>query len=135
MRTGACPCGAVGYAIHGPVRDIVVCHCGACREATGGPWAASAARRDDLVVSGEAALEWAHATESEHDAVRGTCRQCGTVVFWDAPGRETVSFAVSTLADGADLSVAARIWVGAEAQQDMAHPAGLPATVTIPWRD
>ena len=135
MRTGACRCGAVGYAIHGPVRDIIVCHCDACQEATGGPWAASATRRDDLVVSGEAALDWEHAAVSEHDAGRGTCRQCGTVVFWDAPGRETVSFAVSTLVDAEDLRVAARIWVGAGAEQDAAYPAGLPATVSIPWRD
>ena len=42
-REGACPCGAVRFSIDGPVRDVLVCHCDACREATGGPWAASAA--------------------------------------------------------------------------------------------
>ncbi len=135
MRTGACPCGAVEYTIHGPVRDIIVCHCGACREATGGPWVASAARRDDLVVAEEAALAWEHASVSEHGASRGRCRRCATVVFWDAPGRETVSLAASTLAEAADLEIAARIWLGADAGAAATYPAGLPATVRVPWRE
>ena len=134
MRTGACTCGAIGYTITGPVRDIIVCHCAACQQATGGPWAASATRRGDLVIRGEAGLDWEHASVSEHDAARGRCRECGTVVFWDAPARETVSFAVSTLADATDLRLAAQIWMEADAGQDATYPAGLPATVVVPWR-
>jgi hypothetical protein len=117
------------------VRDIIVCHCCVCREATGGPWAASAARRDDIVVGGDAPLAWERAAVSEHGAARGRCRQCRTVVFWDAPARETVSFAVSTLADATGLHVAARIWMGTEGGTDAGYPAGLPAAVTVPWRD
>ncbi len=136
MRVGSCPCGAVGYSIRGRVRDIIVCHCSVCQKATGGPWAASAARRDELVISGESVLDWEHASVSQHGAARGRCRQCGTIVFWDAPERETVSFAVSTLKNATDLRLAARIWMGADAEPDAAaYPAGLPATVTVPWRD
>ena len=90
---GACPCGAVRFTIDGPVRDVIVCHCDACREATGGPWPASAADRRDLAVEDEARSIWERAAVSEHGASRGRCRACGTVVFWDAPGRDTVSFA------------------------------------------
>jgi hypothetical protein len=135
VRTGACPCGTVGYTIRGPVRDVIVCYCDECQKATGGPWAATAARRDDLVVSGEAALDWEHAAVSEHNALRARCQRCETVVFWDAPGRETVSVAVSTLSDAAGLHVAALIWSAATAEQETVYPAGLPATVTVPWRD
>ena len=136
MRTGACPCGAIEYTIMGPVRDIIVCHCRACRTATGRPWAASAARREDLTINGQAHLTWEHAAESEHDAIRGRCRQCGTVIFWDAPTRDTVSFAVSTLADASDLRPAARIWMGSDAEPGAAtYPSGLPAAIVVPWHD
>ena len=90
---------------------MIVCHCAACQEATGGPWPASAAYRRDLAVGDEAALIWELAPVSEHGASRGRCRSCGTVVFWDAPGRDTVSFAAALLDGGAQLEVAAHIWV------------------------
>ena len=136
MREGSCTCTAVRYSIDGPVRDILVCHCGACVAATGGPWAASAVARDDLTVVDEAALTWERATVSEHNARRGSCRTCATVVFWEAPGRETVSFAAGTLVDAADLEVAGEIWVGAAAARDAttSYPEGLPASVAVPWR-
>ena len=136
MREGSCPCGAVRYAIDGPVRDILVCHCAACTRATGGPWAASAVARADLSVGNADALRWERAAVSEYGARRGSCRSCGTVVFWDAPGRTTVSFAAATLVDGSDLGVAADIWVGEGAARDapMSYPAGLPASVVVPWR-
>ena len=139
-REGACPCRAVRYSIDGPVRDVLVCHCTACRDATGGPWQASAASRRDLVVEDEAALTWERAVISEHGASRGRCSVCRTTVFWDAPGRETVSFAVTTLADASGLEVAGHIWVGEGEHlglQSAGAPryrAGLPASVVVPWK-
>jgi hypothetical protein len=126
-RTGSCPCGTVRYTISGPVRDVIVCHCDACREAgDGGPWAASAARRENFAVEDLSSLVWRQATVSEHGASRAWCRACGTYVLWDAPGRDTVSFAAATLDDSADLAVAAHIWV----------PEGdvVPAAREVSWR-
>jgi len=140
-RTATCPCGSVRFSIAGPVRDVIVCHCAACREATGGPWPAAAAYRADLVVEDEAALAWERAAVSEHGASRGRCRSCGTVVFWDAPGRETVSFAAAALASGPALEVIAHIWVPDEEQAKLrvtglpVEPLGLPESVGVPWRD
>ena len=140
-RRGACPCGSVRFAIDGPVRDVIVCHCDACREATGGPWPASAAHRRDLAVEDDSALTWERAAVSEHDASRGRCRRCGTVVFWDAPGRETVSFAAALLEVGAgDLDVAAHIWVPDDergalaAKGTLVEPKGLPASISVRWQ-
>ncbi len=97
---GACPCGAVRYTVRGPVRDIIVCHCEACRRATGGPWAASAAGRDDLVVTGEAFLAWEtrggirarrlprSLSALRHHRLLGRVRERDRVVCrLDAPGR------------------------------------------------
>lgn len=135
MREGACPCGAVRYSIDGPVRDVLVCHCDACVEATGGPWAASAVALEDLTVADDAALIWKRAAVSEHDASRGSCRSCGTVIFWRAPGRTTVSFAAGTLTDASDLEVVGDIWVrDRPARAGASYPAGLPAGVVVPWR-
>ncbi len=140
-RTGSCPCGAVGFTIEGPVRDVIVCHCRACREATGGPWAASAANRRDLAVENESALSWHAAAVSEHQASRGRCRSCETVVFWDAPARATVSFGAALLDGCDDLEVAAHIWVGAVDRAGLAsagvpvEPRGLPASVSVHWHD
>jgi hypothetical protein len=122
------------------VRDVLVCHCEACRDATGSPWPASAARRSDLVIADESALVWERAAVSEHGASRGYCRICGTPVFWDAPGRDTVSFAVATLADASGLEIAGHIWL-AEAG-DPSRPSanapsygeGWPASAIVPWR-
>jgi len=139
-RAGACPCGAVRYSVTGPVRDVIVCHCKACRAATGGAWEATAARREDLVVEDDASVTWERAAVSAHGASRGRCRSCGTTVFWSAPGRDTVSFGVATLADPSGLEVAAHIWVD-DAERRELLPAdvpvaggGLPASVAVPWR-
>jgi len=137
---GSCPCGAVRFAISGPVRDVIVCHCTACREATGGPWPASAASRRDLSVGDDATLSWELAPVSEYGASRGRCRSCGTVVFWDAPGRGTVSFAAALLDGGAQLDVAAHIWVPEADRSALAaagvpvESRGLPASVTVRWQ-
>lgn len=140
-REGACPCRAVRYVVDGPVRDVLVCHCDACKEATGGPWAASAVHRGDLVIADDDALIWERAAVSEYDASRGRCGACGTTVFWDAPGRDTISFGVATLADASGLEVVAHIWVPEEESEELrgsglpVEPAGLPESVSVRWRE
>jgi hypothetical protein len=138
-RSGACACGAVRFRVDGPVRDVIVCHCAACREAAGGPWAASAARRGDLAVEDGGGLVWEEAVVSACDASRGRCRTCGSYLFWDAPGRETVSFAADLLEHGDDLAVAAHIWVPEEERERIratgvrVEAEGLPESVGVPW--
>jgi hypothetical protein len=138
-RLGGCTCGAVRFAIGGPVRDVITCHCEACKAAAGGPWAASAALRGDLVVEDGEALAWEEAPASAHGASRAFCRVCRTYVLWDAPGRPTVSFAASLLDDGgAGLEVTAHIWVQegereAIAEGLAAFPEGLPPGILIAW--
>ena len=139
-REGSCSCGAVRYAIDGPVRDVVVCHCDACCKATGGPWSASAARRQDLTVEDPGALIWERADVSEHGASRGSCRTCRSSLFWDAPGRETISFGVTTLSDASGLEVAGHIWLTAPGSRGVllggtpTYTEGLPPAAAIPWR-
>lgn len=39
MYTGSCLCGAIGFEIHGPIRNIVYCHCSECRRVQGSAFA------------------------------------------------------------------------------------------------
>jgi hypothetical protein len=95
--TGRCLCGAVRFEVDGPLRDVVLCHCGECRRWAGHVWAASAARREDVSVVEDGALRWIDSPESESHARRGFCCECGSGLFWDAPGRETISFSAGAL--------------------------------------
>lgn len=108
---GGCACGAVRYLVDGPLRDVLVCHCVDCVAAVGRPWAATAAYRRDLALSSAEGLRWRRAPASDHDASRGRCCRCDTVVFWDAPGRDTVSIGVETLDQAPALVVGGHIWV------------------------
>ncbi len=115
-RGGRCLCGAVRYEVDGPLRDVIVCHCVECRRWAGSAWAATAARRDHLaVVAGEESLRWHPSPASVSTASRANCAACGAALFWDAPGRATVSIAAGTLDDASGLELAARIYV-AQAQ-------------------
>jgi hypothetical protein len=60
-------------------------------------WAASAAQRDDVRIFEGGALHWIDSPESETHARRGFCSQCGSSLFWEAPGRDTISFAAGAL--------------------------------------
>lgn len=137
-RGGGCLCGALRYSVRGALRDVIVCHCVECRRSCGGPWPATAARRSDLTVTGE--VRWIDSPRSASAARRGGCPICGALIFWDAPGREIISFGVGTLEDATGLELAAHIYVGhAQGWErvcgDAAFPGGYPSSVAAPaWR-
>jgi hypothetical protein len=95
--TGRCLCGAVRFEVDGPLRDVVVCHCGECRRWAGHYWAAAAADREAVRIFDDGALRWIDSPESVTHARRGFCVECGSSLFWDAPGRDTISFSAGAL--------------------------------------
>jgi hypothetical protein len=107
--TGRCLCGAVRFEVHGPLRDVLVCHCRDCRRWAGHAWAATAARRADLVVEG-ATLAWLDSPESDSGARRGFCRSCGSSLFWEAAGAESISIAAGALDQPTGLHVVAHVY-------------------------
>jgi hypothetical protein len=124
--TGHCLCGAVRYEVRGPLRDIVMCHCEECRRWHGGVCAASAARREHLVMLSDSELRWIKSPESESDARRGFCGACGSSLFWEAPGRPTVSIAAGTLDQPTGLRVVAHGHTALLADWDVMPDDGLP---------
>ncbi len=97
MATGRCLCGAVTYEVIGPLRDLLICHCVECRRWHGHVSVTTAARKDDLVLIEQRGLRWIDSPESDARARRGFCAECGSSLFWDPPGYETVSIAAGTL--------------------------------------
>ena len=117
---------------------MIVCHCDACHEATGGPWAASAAHRPDLTVD-DATLTW------EKAAVSSTTRAAAAA---GAAGRSSSGMRRAVrpcrspsglLEGGAELEVVAHIWVPEDEQAALAatgvrvEPNGLPESVGVRW--
>jgi hypothetical protein len=128
----------VRYRVEGPVRAILVCHCRECRRWAGRAWAATAARREHLVIEGD--VIWRPSPDSEWQASRGTCAACGSSLFWHARDGERVAIAAGSLDEPSGLPVAAHIWVeqGADWERPPngvpAHPRGYPADgPPLPW--
>lgn len=79
--TGGCLCGTVRFAVDGPLRPVVACHCAQCRRMSGNYVAATSAPRDSVTVQGD--VRWYRSSDSAH---RGFCPLCGSNLFWDGPG-------------------------------------------------
>jgi hypothetical protein len=110
--SGRCLCGAVRYELHGPLRDVLLCHCAECRRWSGHVFAATAVRRKHLVLIESDALRWVESPESEASARRGFCGECGSSLFWDAPALDTVSVAAGSLDEPTGLRVLGHVYVG-----------------------
>jgi hypothetical protein len=113
MKSGRCLCGSVRYEVHGPLRDVLICHCEQCRRWHGHISAFTAAPREQLVLVEASGLRWTDSPDSDARARRGFCRECGSSLFWDAPARATISIAAGTLDDAEGLRAERHIYVSA----------------------
>jgi hypothetical protein len=106
-RSGGCLCGAVTYRVTGPLREVIVCHCGRCRRQHGHVAAYTDAAMDDVTVSEGGALTWYLADDRQ----RGFCNRCGASLFWRRTGGDRISIAAGTLDAPTGLETAAHIFV------------------------
>ena len=67
---------------------------------------------EDLRLVEERGLRWIESPESESAARRGFCAECGSSLFWDAPGRATLSIAAGTLDPPTGLRLMGHVYVG-----------------------
>ena len=107
--TGACLCGAVRYRVHGPLRQVIACHCSQCRRMSGHHVAATATARENLEIMGLESLTWFCASP---EARRGFCATCGATLFWQSDSRGYTAIYAGSLDAGAGLTLAAHIFVG-----------------------
>jgi hypothetical protein len=87
----------VRFEVEPPLREVSVCHCVECRRWHGGPGSYTSAPREALRLEDEAALRWIDSPESNTNARRGFCGECGSSLFWDAPDWDTISIAAGSL--------------------------------------
>ena len=108
VHNGSCLCGAVRYAVHGPLRDSVACHCSQCRKTSGHYWSATRAKTADLHLLEDRGLRW---FRSSGNATRGFCQHCGASLFWRPDGADTTSIGSGTLDDTTGLKTRCHIFV------------------------
>lgn len=124
--TGRCLCGAVRYEVHGPMRDILLCHCVECRRWSGYLGAFTSTRTEHLTIDGTQALRWIDSPESDRHARRGFCGECGSSLFWQPRPGERTNIAAGSLDRPTGLRVAGH-WYARHAGDYDALPAdGLP---------
>ena len=75
VRSGRCLCGAVRYSVRGPLRGIIVCHCGQCRRQHSYLSAFTSAARADVSLEGADGVRWFAASARGR---RGFCAACGS---------------------------------------------------------
>ena len=109
--TGSCLCGAVQYAISGPMRPVIFCHCEQCRRTSGHHVAATACRSSDIAITGDENLSW---FRSSAGAERGFCARCGGNLFFRSDERVTISVMAGTLDAPTGLRAVAHIFVDAK---------------------
>jgi hypothetical protein len=136
--TGRCLCAAVTYEVHGPLRDILLCHCEECRRWSGYLGAFTSTRTEHLSIDDEQALRWMDSPDSDRHARRGFCGVCGSSLFWrPAPGERT-NIAAGTLDRPTGLRIAGHWYTSHAGDYDDLPADGLPRdgdvdAGEIPW--
>jgi hypothetical protein len=105
---GRCLCGAVSFTITGPLRQVVVCHCGQCQHNHGGPAYYTSAAWKHIALEGKDRLRW---HQSSARARRGFCAECGSSLFWEPIGEARVSINAGALDEPTGLTIAKHIYV------------------------
>jgi hypothetical protein len=106
---GRCMCGAVQYAVFGPLRPVVACHCGMCRRSSGHHVAATACRTEHFRLFEGGGLRW---YRSSATARRGFCQTCGSNLFWEPASGAHISIMAGTLDQPTGLATAIHIHAG-----------------------
>jgi len=105
--TGGCLCGACRYESKGAPLDIRACHCRLCQKATGAPFYARVrVPRDTVSLSGPTGWH-----ESSPDLRRGFCPQCGTSLYSERIGSNSIGLLMGSLDEPDRFSPTAHIWV------------------------
>lgn len=97
-KTGGCQCGAVRYAISGPLERPSICHCRMCQKAFGSFFAplVTATLTDFEITRGELAI-----FRSSDPVERGFCRDCGTPLTFRVVARGDIDVSIGSLDDPA----------------------------------
>jgi len=105
---GACFCGAVKFQVTGPLRDVVNCHCGQCRQLYGNFGSHTKVHNDHIVVTKEDGLLWYRISEKTQ---RGFCGICGSGLFWKIDNQEATCIVAGCLECPSGLKTIGHVFV------------------------
>jgi hypothetical protein len=107
--TGGCQCGAVRYAVEGPLGEASVCYCRMCQKATGGAFGLFVRANYDRMT-------WTRGKPkyfvSSNVARRGFCGDCGTPLTWEYEG--WIDLTVATFDEAAAIEPVVQMAMGAQ---------------------
>jgi hypothetical protein len=83
---GGCLCGAVRYAAEGPPLNMGVCYCDDCRKASGSGFIPFIGFSATAISFSGATLQFKCKAFRGGEAVRNSCRLCGSLVFGGSVG-------------------------------------------------
>ncbi len=109
--SGGCLCGAVRFEVEGELGEVLLCHCSECRRWHGHVCAATRVPEERLTLVERRGLRWIDSPNSAAHARRGFCGECGSSLFWDAPGRDTISVSAGSFDEPTGLTTTAQIYV------------------------
>lgn len=124
--SGRCLCGAVAYEVHGPLRDILLCHCEECRRCGGYLGAFCSAHLEHFTLLEDSALRWVESPRSDRRARRGFCTECGSSLFWQPAEGGRISIAAGTLDRPTGLRIAGHYFSHDAGDFDALPEDGLP---------
>ena len=115
---GGCLCGGVRYAVSGPLRGIIACHCEQCRRTSGHFAAMTSAPTANVDLTSSQTLRW---FRSSATAERGYCASCGSNLFWRPIGSDTTSITAGSLDAPTGLAIEKHIFVGDKSDYYQIH--------------
>ena len=126
MYQGGCLCGAVRFEIHGPIRNIIYCHCSQCRKVQGSAFATNGivAADDFHFVQGEAELS---CYAEDKGQGKYFCRHCASPIISKNeafPGQVRVR--LGTIESDIEERPSTHIFVSSKANWDEIPDDGLP---------
>ncbi|WP_300517986.1 GFA family protein [Aliiroseovarius sp.] len=102
---GHCLCGAIAFGTDATPQGVSMCHCGQCRRQSGGIWSSAFVKETELTITGE--VRWFAASDK---ARRGFCPSCGSFLFWQGTGEDTISFALGAVDNPTDVTLEKHIF-------------------------
>ena len=105
---GSCLCGAITFAVTGPLPAPDACHCTQCRKQSGHFWASTDVPMSALTIADDTHLRWYASSEKVR---RGFCGQCGSALFWDPIHHPTIAVAMGAFDASTGAQLGAHIFV------------------------
>jgi hypothetical protein len=108
MHKGSCLCGAVRIEVEGELAAPDACHCSQCRKQSGHFWASTDLPRSAVTIHGEDSISWYRSSQKVR---RGFCSVCGSFLFWEPIGRDTIAIAMGAFDKPTGTHLAKHIFV------------------------